>query len=97
MSVRVARAGNHLVYQPLAEGTNESQLVAIDGSGRTEPLIATPGDYGGPQVSPDGRHVAYVDSGNAGDSTTGAGLTTGGAAAGDARIRCSARRRSLIG
>jgi serine/threonine-protein kinase len=37
-------------------------IEALEASGKTQPAVAVPGDYIAIALSPDGRHVAYVDS-----------------------------------
>jgi Tol biopolymer transport system component/predicted Ser/Thr protein kinase len=36
-------------------------IVWLDSSGKTEPLVATPGSYGDPRFSPDGQRLAVVN------------------------------------
>src|SRR5260370_26062951 len=43
---------------------NEEQVIVElqDGAGRTEPLLAKPGHYLWPRLSPDGQRLAFVDT-----------------------------------
>jgi Tol biopolymer transport system component/predicted Ser/Thr protein kinase len=45
-------------------------IVWLDRAGKTQPLLATPGDYGMPRLSPDGRSLAL-------DSRSGGGAASG--------------------
>ena len=52
-----------LVYVPSGSGAVRT-LVWVDRQGREEPVPAEPGDYGSPDVSPDGGRLAFVDAGD---------------------------------
>ncbi len=55
-----------LVYLAGKQATETWPVVLLDGSGKTQPLIATPGSYAYPRFSPDGRRLMLVMStGNA--------------------------------
>src|SRR5579862_271163 len=40
------------------------QMAWLDSSGRTQPVLAAPGSYGTPRLSPDGRKLAFVGEGS---------------------------------
>jgi serine/threonine protein kinase/roadblock/LC7 domain-containing protein len=54
-----------LVYRGGKAQEQTYPIVWLDSSGKTEPLVATPGNYGDPGFSPDGQRLAVVNgSGN---------------------------------
>ncbi|HEY5934067.1 MAG TPA: protein kinase [Kofleriaceae bacterium] len=57
--------GNEIVFDGVYEGDYEIQAIAVTG-GAARRLTRTPGWDIGAEVSPDGRHVAYVHFGPAG-------------------------------
>jgi Tol biopolymer transport system component len=59
----VSRNGT-FVYHPGIATDQKWPIVLMDSSGKTEPLLPTPGNYSGPQFSPDGKRLALqVDTG----------------------------------
>jgi eukaryotic-like serine/threonine-protein kinase len=54
-----SRTGN-LVYLPGKVSAKSYPVSWLDNSGKTKPLIATPGMYGAPRFSPDGQQLALV-------------------------------------
>jgi Tol biopolymer transport system component/predicted Ser/Thr protein kinase len=53
-----------LVYHAGIAIAQKWPVVLMDSSGKTEPLVTTPGDYSSPQFSPDGKRLALdVDTG----------------------------------
>jgi serine/threonine-protein kinase len=56
-----------LVYLAGKEATSKWPIAWLDSSGRTEPLMDTPGAYYYPRISPDGRRLAFAVSGKGQD------------------------------
>jgi Tol biopolymer transport system component len=44
-------------------GSSSYPIAWMDSSGQTAPLVATPGNYGAPRFSPDGRRLAFIAAG----------------------------------
>jgi Tol biopolymer transport system component len=58
--------GTFIYLSGEARSVGSWPLVWISPAGKTEPVIAAPGTYGSPRISPDGKHVALTDgAGNA--------------------------------
>jgi serine/threonine-protein kinase len=56
-----------LVYLHRQTGTSSTHLISwLNSSGQVTPLIAQPGIYGAPRVSPDGSRLAYTTVGSKG-------------------------------
>ncbi len=51
------------VYAAGKSAAQEWQVVWLDGSGKMQPLLSTPGVYGPPRLSPDGRKLAFLGAG----------------------------------
>jgi serine/threonine-protein kinase len=56
-----------LVYLAGAENAQRWPIVWMDSSGKTEPLLTTPGIYFNPRFSPDGRRLALDQTSNGSD------------------------------
>lgn len=56
----------HGIFIYLAEnsGAHKSKISWLDSSGGMQPLIAAPGQYDTPRLSPDGRRLAFVKGGD---------------------------------
>ncbi len=50
-----------LIYRS-GEGAGKYVVQWLDGAGKTQPLLAKPGDYGYPKLSPDGQRLAIGDT-----------------------------------
>jgi len=61
----VSRTGT-LVYLP-GKASQGWPVVWLDSSGKTQPLLSTPGIYSNPRLSPDGRRLALVVSSKGND------------------------------
>ncbi len=59
----VSRTGT-LVYRSSGAGTGLVTIQSIDGAGVMRPLLATPGNYLSPVVSPDGKRLAFTSAGD---------------------------------
>ena len=56
----LSEAGS-LIYAPrTASGSRESVLMWVNRRGETEPLTASPNNYGNPRIAPDGRRIALT-------------------------------------
>jgi eukaryotic-like serine/threonine-protein kinase len=60
-----SRTGTLVYLSGHAEG-GSYPVLWMDAQGNTTPLVAQPGVYGAPRLSPDGRQLAYIASGNDG-------------------------------
>ena len=47
-----------LLYRSGGAGAQQVTVQWLDGAGNVQPLLATPGDYAHPSLSPDGRRLA---------------------------------------
>jgi serine/threonine-protein kinase len=56
-----------LVYLAGKENARRWRIVWTDGSGKTQPLLTTPGVYFNPRFSPDGRRLALDETSNGSD------------------------------
>jgi protein kinase-like protein/WD40 repeat protein len=54
----VSGTGTLVYRRASAEGTGSVTVAWLDASGKTQPLLATPGVYGHPSLSPDGQRLA---------------------------------------
>jgi serine/threonine-protein kinase len=52
-----------LVYLPGKSSAQTWQVAWMDSSGKMQPLIATPGSYALPRLSPDGRKLVFISGG----------------------------------
>jgi len=53
-----------VVYAAGKNAAQAWQVVWLDGSGKTHPLVAAPGAYAHPRLSPDGRKLAFLGNGD---------------------------------
>lgn len=58
-------SGGTLVYLSGAASAQRWRVMWLDGSGKMQPLIALPGTYTSPRLSPDGRKLSFVIDGDA--------------------------------